>query len=41
METGFWFRIPLYKGLTHVELGIILGWVRAIKAAVKANQEAR
>jgi hypothetical protein len=40
-ETSFAFRIPLLKGLVELELTLIMAWISAVKAAVKAKQQAR
>lgn len=38
METGFWFRIPILKGLVQLELTLVLGWIFAVRSAVKKKK---
>jgi hypothetical protein len=38
METGFWFRIPILKGLVQLEITLVLRWIRAVKQAARARQ---
>ncbi|MBI2831930.1 MAG: hypothetical protein HYX79_06715 [Chloroflexi bacterium] len=40
VETGFWFRIPILKGLFQLEPPLVQGWINAVRAAVKKKQEA-
>jgi hypothetical protein len=39
LETSFGFRIPLLKGLVELEITLVMGWITAIKAAVKRKQQ--
>jgi len=38
METGFWFRIPILKGLVQLEITLVMGWIRAVKQATRARR---
>jgi hypothetical protein len=39
IEAGFWFRIPLLKGLLELEPVLVLGWVNAVKSALGKYQK--
>jgi amino acid transporter len=41
VETSFGFRIPLLKGLVELEITLVMGWITAVKTAVKRRQQAK
>jgi hypothetical protein len=38
--TGFWFRIPILKGLVQLEITLVWGWINAVNAALKEGLRA-